>query len=224
MSRQTKLNSYKGRLSAKQTADGMNAAIMNARRLAKDARIMFENKSFPTATSLAILSIEESGKVSILRSLLLARNDSDLRQDWKEYRTHTYKNRIWILPDLVLGGRARSLDDFRVIFEDSSEHPYVIDQLKQLGLYTDCLGEAHWAIPAEVIDESTSDAIVRAAEFLVDKKEITERELELWIEHIGPVWKKDNSWMKQGLVNWYSAMQREGLIEAGENKMTEFVK
>ena len=35
-----------------------------------------------------------------------------------------------------------------------SDHPYVLDQLKQIAFYTDCLGDAHWSIPDEVIDES----------------------------------------------------------------------
>ena len=45
----------------------MNAARRNARRLAEDAKLLLEAGRYPTATALAVLSIEESGKMSILR-------------------------------------------------------------------------------------------------------------------------------------------------------------
>jgi AbiV family abortive infection protein len=54
----------------------MNAATKNAGRLAKDAANLLESGSFATAASIAILSIEEAGKVSILRTLALAKSDA----------------------------------------------------------------------------------------------------------------------------------------------------
>ena len=53
-----KLNAYRGRLSAAQVAAGMNAAAKNASRLAKDAAMLLDAGSFPTAASIAVLSIE----------------------------------------------------------------------------------------------------------------------------------------------------------------------
>ena len=67
-----KLDAYRGRLDASQVATGINAAIENAKRLADDASLLLEVGRFPTAASLSILSIEESGKVSILRALSVA--------------------------------------------------------------------------------------------------------------------------------------------------------
>ncbi len=55
---------YKGRLSAGQIAAGMNAARKNAKRLLEDAKLLLEAKRFPTACSLAILSIEEFPQVT----------------------------------------------------------------------------------------------------------------------------------------------------------------
>ena len=68
------LSQYNGRLTPPQIADGMNAAIRNARRLADDARTLLDLGSYPTAASLAVLSIEERGKVSILRHLAMVRD------------------------------------------------------------------------------------------------------------------------------------------------------
>jgi AbiV family abortive infection protein len=84
-----KLDAYKGRLSPNQVASGMNAAISNAARLANDAETLLEAGRFPTAASIVILSIEESGKVSALRAIALAKTDTESEQTWRDYRSHT---------------------------------------------------------------------------------------------------------------------------------------
>src|SRR5262245_14331298 len=60
---------YRGPLSAQQIADGMNGAARNAKRLLEDAITLIKAGRFPTACSVAILSIEESGKLPVLRAL-----------------------------------------------------------------------------------------------------------------------------------------------------------
>lgn len=213
---------YRGSLTVEQIAAGMNAATANAKRLAQDARLLLDNQRWPTAASVAALSIEESGKVVILRRFLMTTADQ-IKAHWKEYRSHTKKNINWILPDLVAKG-ARRLEDFRPIVDSASDHPEVLDATKQLGFYTDCLGNAHWSLPVNVIDERLAQSLVTAAEVLSPEREVSVRELQLWSEHLGPVWNKNPDWMKQALINWYSAMQAEGLAPAGPNKMLAFVK
>jgi AbiV family abortive infection protein len=219
-----KLNQYKGQLSTSQIAEGMNASIRNAKRLAEDAELLWERKRYPSASSLAILSIEESGKLSILRGLSIAKNEEELKEAWKDYRTHTKKNVNWMLPELVKAG-ARKLEDFHPIFERDAEHPYILDQIKQIGFYTDCLGDAHWSIPGEIIDKRLARMLVDLAKIFVSTKEITEKEIELWIKHLGPVWKKNMRWMQNALVNWFHEMQESGLVpELNTDAMQEFIK
>jgi AbiV family abortive infection protein len=218
-----KLNGYKGRLNPAQIAAGMNAAVANACRLVTDADTLMNTGSFPTAASLAILAIEEAGKCAILRALSVARSEQESTAAWKEYRSHTNKNISWILPQLVSEG-ARKIDDFYSLFDDSSDHPYVLDNLMQLGFYTDCLGNAHWSKPEDVIEEHLAQTLVEIARIFARGMTHSEQEIEMWIEHLGPVWKKDIAWMKQGLVNWYAAMQAAGLTKEGENHMEQFVR
>jgi len=218
-----KLDAYRGKLSHSEIAKGMTVASANARRLADDALALLAAGRFPTAASIATLAIEEAGKISILRSLALARSDEEVKNEWKAYRSHTSKNVSWPFPQLVADG-ARRLDDFQRLFDDASDHPFLLDQLKQLGFYTDCLGSAHWSVPNEVIDERLAKMLVTAADVLAQSREFTEKEIELWVEHLGPVWKKDDSWMKKALANWYAAMQSAGLAPEGENKMEKFVR
>ncbi|MDH0759330.1 AbiV family abortive infection protein [Pseudomonas juntendi] len=77
---------------------------------------------------------------------------------------------------------ARSLEDFRPLYDNASDHPYLLDQVKQLGFYTDCLGQkANWSIPDQVIDSELATSLVDTAELLSQGAPVTERELELWV-------------------------------------------
>ena len=205
-----KLQSFRGKLSPAQIADGMNAAQKNARRLADDAALLLENKRFPTAASVAVLAIEEAGKVSVLRAIALARTNEEVREEWKRYRWHLSKNGHWILPSLLASG-ARTLEDTRPVAESEADHNYLLDNLKQLGFYTDCIGKANWSVPDAVIDEALSSTLVQTAQILARDRQYGAREIELWIEHLQPVWKGSMDWMKKGLLNWSEAMTKEGL-------------
>jgi len=218
-----KLNSYKGELSPEQIAEGINAANKNAYRLARDAEVLRDAGRFPSAASLAILSIEESGKVSILRKLALARNETELAESWRDYRSHTKKNVTWLMPQLFIKG-ARRLEDFLPLFDNASEHPYMLDQLKQIGFYTDCLGEAHWSIPETHIDEAIAKNLVQTADILSKpQKEVTALEIELWIKHMKPVWRTNMTAMKAALIDWDKDMVEHGLSEKGPNDMDKFI-
>jgi len=216
-------DTYRGPLSAVQIAEGMNAAEQNAFRLAEDAAILLAAGRLPTAASLATLSIEEAGKVAILRALSVATSKAEVADAWRDYRSHTRKNVTWLLPQLVAGG-ARKLDDLRPLFDKESDHPFVLDQVKQLGFYTDCFGNARWASPTDTVDGSVARQLVRIAQILAQNRKHTETEVRLWIEHVGPVFKQDHGWMKHALANWYAAMQEAGLAPDGPNKMEQFIR
>ena len=218
-----KLDAYKGRLDPAQVADGMNAACKNSNRLAEDASILLQMRRFPSAIALAILAIEEAGKVSILRRLAVAISDIEYSESWRDYRTHTSKNAMWAFPSLFADG-ARKLEDFRPLFCQDAEHPYILDQLKQIAFYTDCLGRAHWSIPDEVIDESLARNIVNTAKILAGSPNHTKKEIALWIEHMTPAFaSKDLDFMKQSLLNWHRAMQTSGLTSDSTNGMESFI-
>jgi AbiV family abortive infection protein len=214
---------YRGRLSPRQIAAGINAAHENALRLVADAGSLLAMKRFPTAASLAILSIEEAGKISILRGIAVARSDAEIDEKWARYRSHVRKNVAWILPQLVAKG-VRKLSDLKPLFEESSDHPLILDKIKQIGFYTDCQGRAHWSMPAEVIDEDLATMLVRIAKVLASGRKCSELEIELWIKHVGPVWRKTLREMEEGVIKWYAAMQDAGLAPKGPNEMAQFIR
>src|SRR2546430_11396188 len=160
-----RLDQFRGRLSPAEIAAGINAARCNAGRLAQDARLLLPQKRFPSACALSVLAIEEAGKASVLREIALARNDDELKGAWREYRSHTSKNRMWPIVEFVLKG-AGILQDFAPMFRSDANHPLVLDQVKQLSFYTDCLGKAHWSAPEEVIDHALASMLVVTSELL----------------------------------------------------------
>lgn len=222
MSVKKRLDSYKGRLDSKQITDGINTARQNALRLVEDAQALFNTDRYPTAASLAVLSIEESGKEPILRRISMATSDDELLSLWKEYRSHTSKNVMWLLPQLVREG-ARQLDDFRDLFKPDAEHPYLLDQVKQISFYTDCLGKAHWSDPSAVIDKELAASLIEIARIFVKNRDMEVKEIELWIKHMGKVSEGSLIGYKEALMRWYAEMIELGLTPK-ESKFEDFVK
>ena len=165
---------------------------------------------------------KEAGKASVLREIALARNDDEAKDAWREYRSHTSKNRMWPIVEFFLKG-ARKLEDFAPLFDEHADHPLLLDQVKQTSFYTDCLGKAHWSVPEEVIDEALASVLVVTGELLGKGEDVSEREIELWIKHLSPVWRHNNEAMEKGVSDWYCAMQAEGLKPPGENSMQKFI-
>ena len=155
----TQVKPYRGTLSAQQIVDGMNAAIRNARRLAYDAKTMLERSRYPTAVALAILSIEEREKVRILRLIAIAPNDKLLQVGWNAYVDHKSKNASWILPDMIAQG-VRGLDTLGPLLDRKSEHAELLDQFKKIALYSDCLGNARWSEPEELVNKEIASLVV----------------------------------------------------------------
>lgn len=205
------IKQYTGRLTPSQIAEGCNLATKNAKRLVNDAKILLDAERFGSAASLAILSIEESGKHGLLRLIAMAEDDKELKEAWKYYRTHARKNRLLALPLAVKEGAKSFWDIGRKLFGDTNQYASLIDQIKQTGFYTDCIGDGRWISP-EDMPQGTALGLVSIAKWLSEKEPISSREIELLIEHMRPVWKKHEEVAELGLLKWFKALQEEGLF------------
>ncbi len=107
---------------------------------------------------------------------------------------------------------ARKLDDFKAMFDPFAEHPYVLDNLKQISIYTDCLGSAHWSNPSEVIEKDLAENLIFIAEVLSVGHNVTTKEIELWIKHFKYAVASDLRSQKEALVHWYYDMETNGLL------------
>ena len=201
---------YRGFLTHEQIAAGMSAADQNASRLAEDADLLLEAHRFPTTASLALLSLEESDKSRILRGMINATTQKAVVELWKSYRRHIDKHSLMLLLDRFSRG-ARRLSDFSDCVTDrGADEKQIYDLVKQLGFYTDCIGDAHWSLPLEVIDEGLATVLVRSAKIMSKRRHrVSVRELELWAIHM------HSGDTRENLLAWARAMESEGLHPEG---------
>jgi AbiV family abortive infection protein len=96
------VDAYRGPLTCGQAAAGITAARANAQELLDEAKLLARAKRWARAAALAILAIEEVGKVPIIRMLLLAGSDNELADTWRDFVRHTSKNGS---PHLSVGSR-----------------------------------------------------------------------------------------------------------------------
>lgn len=217
-----RLTQYRGALSAEEAAKGISLARGNATRLIQDAEVLLQAERYPSAIALATLAIEELGKVQIIKIIVLQTDDSALKKAWKEYRSHRAKNVQWILPSLA-GQGARTLEQVRSAADIHGEHTMMLDTIKQLALYTDCFGAAgRWSDPAEAVDPKFAEAILGVAKVLNREETTSKRELELWVEMVGPHYQKPG--MVEALLRWQQTMFDEGLSKRTAAEMEAFVR
>ena len=211
-----KANPWRGRLTPAWAADGINAAIRNAKRLLTDAHKLIQSGSYASALSLGVLAIEEVGKRGIIERILLARTDQQLKEHWREYTSHTAKNNTWVVPNLVMSG-AQHIDDFRILADNESPHPYVLDDFKMWGFYTDCRGTL-WSEPEKIVTAEIAFEVLRLADKVTaNVREVTEEQMALYVKHLAPVWvedlsKADSKAVREALKAYMKECQQHGWL------------
>ncbi|WP_158254942.1 hypothetical protein [Sinorhizobium americanum] len=95
-----------------------------------------------------------------------------------------------------------------------------MDTLKQIGFYTDCYGNRHWSEPHEIIEKELVLQILAAARILCPKGETSEREIQLWAEHLAPHWGTPE--MSPASVRYYEALRAEGLNNHAPDEIRRF--
>jgi AbiV family abortive infection protein len=172
-------NQYSGQLSTSQISQGINLARANGKRLAVDARLLLENKRYPSAAALAILAIEETGKELILREFSFLKHGEKTASYWKKFRGHLHKNKAWILPLLVSNEPNSTIASLvRAIFDEDSDHSELLDKVKQVAFYVDCVGTGVWQSPSDELDELHATKVVEIAEAMQGTDRIvTEEEI-----------------------------------------------
>ncbi|BBI21784.1 hypothetical protein EKJ_26310 [Qipengyuania flava] len=216
------LTQYRGPLTAEQAAEGISLARKNASRLIADAELLLEADRHASASALAILAIEELGKVQIIKTLVLRADGADLKQGWKEYRSHRAKNVMWILPKLAAHG-ARTLMQLREATEIDGDNTAMLNAVKQLCFYTDCFNEnLRWSDPSDAVDPSFAPAIIGTAKMLNRERVTTQKELKLWMEIVKPHYEKPT--MAGDLIEFQREAFREGLTTTSPESLEAFVR
>ena len=115
------------------------------------------------------------------------------------------------------------MESLRLATDPSSRHTALLDKVKQLGFYTDCLGNVNWSEPDKVIEEKLANKLVSIADLFAKSNAVTIKEIELWQEFMKPVYGAPLEQMKAALLQWYAAMEENGLWENDGISVNAFV-
>lgn len=208
-----KLAQYTETLTPHQAAEGIRAARHSAKSLLEDADLLYNHHRWPRSAALSILSIEEAGKVPLIRELLLCKSLEGLRKAWKAYRSHTKKNVLAAFTNYIRDNP--KLEDFRPIYDPNSDFPKMLDAIKQIGFYSDCLGNAHWSVPDKVVDQEVARSLLATARALVPGECAMESaaELQIWVKHLKGLWPDaPMEDMKRALIACYEEARILGVL------------
>lgn len=212
-------SAYKGPLTAAEAALGTEVAIRQAKQLFDDARTLFENGSFATSAALSSLSIEELGKVFTIREISRSVNANDLGKAWRGYVTHAKKAAFFVILNLLCESQESPNENHlhlsRAISEYSAGLPehHVLDEMKQLGLYSRCVGEtATWELPSDLIARDQAEKHLHLAESLVKAfgRADTQQQIELLAKHFPSDLSADDK--LKAFENYITELQETGLL------------
>jgi AbiV family abortive infection protein len=220
---------YWGALTPEKVAEGVNAAFRNAQELYEEAEILFNLGRFARATSLAVLSVEEVGKVFLLPLLLTATNKQELRLIWKGYRNHKHKNNHVHLQ--MTKGALQPLTRHSVAPAASIEKwSDGLDDIKQLGFYTDCTTTKDWGIPSDAIKEAGAAQVMKiAANSLTNYRGLDSFGsvpfLEIWSKHMIGMIDMTEDQKHAAFIAVFDEAEKSVLIESGSrDAMEAFLK
>jgi hypothetical protein len=104
--------------------------------------------------------------------------------------------------------------------------PKRIEQLKQLLLYTDAVGDCRWTSPDDIADEDSSRSVVLIASRIVGTElgaMTSAAELRLWVKHLGPVlWSADYESKKLALLACYQEAAASGVLRGSAELVDGF--
>ncbi len=123
-----------GPLDTEAVTDGIHAARKAAVSLLSDAQLLFDNGRWARAIALAILAMEEIGKISALVAIGSIGEDS-LRAAWQNFRSHSAKNAILLMVFGLLQ-KPGSLPDLLEWVDARRDIRQDIDRMKQFCLYS----------------------------------------------------------------------------------------
>lgn len=165
-----------------QIAAAINATRRNGRALVEESRILFAAGRYARAGALAILSIEEAGKINVLRCVAVARSAEERENFAKDLTSHREKNSHWII------GALRQNAPFPMLVLSALEgkdggHSKYLDKLKQATLYTDIIKDGSCREPKDVMNGALAEELINCAEELLPDVVTAPQELELLRNH-----------------------------------------
>lgn len=222
-----KSSQYFGSITAKQAAEGIKIARENALDLFAEAELLFKHFHYQRSLALAVLAIEEAGKESIIWQILMAKDSKTIKAAWRDYRSHTKKNLMWVF-EMYFHEGARKLEDFRPIFDETNDHGFQLEKVKQLAFYTDAHSNCRWSWPKKNIDKELAENILSIAKRRVrprTKFSNSEKLLEICEKQAKLLPSKTLNDQKNILLAIYHEAEEKGALPKGSYKeMKQFIE
>ncbi len=165
---------YRGEMSDAEVLNAIECIYRNSRELLEDATLLFDNRRYARAVSLAILAVEERIKSLWLISYYKDQHDPEHHKEfWAKYRSHTKKMEHYY------GSLSLRITSTEEISEDEAKlRAADRNIIKQSGLYADCYeaegslagssrGLALWMAPSELHSETSAKAQLQLASNLI---------------------------------------------------------
>lgn len=190
-----------------QIADAMNATRRNGRALVEEARILFDAGRYARAAALAVLAVEEAGKVDVLRCLVMARDTKERSSFARELTNHRAKNAHWII------GVLRRKLPFPMLMATAlegkeGEHSLYLERFKQSAFYTDVAQDGSCRNPVDAVDKNFANELINCADELTVDIVTTARELELLRQHLDSCESFED--LTDAIHNYLCALKVEG--------------
>ncbi len=119
---------------------------------------------------------------------------------------------------------AKTLEELRPIVDADSDHPNILDNLKQLCLYTDCVSNSKWISPEAMEMKELAPYLLLMAKAFIKGSVVTEKELQLWRLHVLPAKHGSFEESKRAVANWWADMRANGLSPATEEEIETFLR
>jgi AbiV family abortive infection protein len=148
----------------------LNAAHRNAKRLALDAKRLFDAGSYSTAMGLAVLALEEHGKAMLMVQVALHRDAKQKAATWRDF----YKHRPKVFGQLMRERfrQCKTAQDLETAWAATEERvQYVDENLKQAAFYVGVNEAGDVSEPAKAFPKERVEHFVRAAELLTAKND-----------------------------------------------------
>lgn len=186
---------YKGPLDTESAVKGMQTAAIAAHDLHAAAKLLLGNGCFAQSSVLALLAIEETEKIYIIREIFLARPPAEVAKRWREYRAHKAKLTAFMGAELTFLAhqKAGRVDRKTVqsLQKDIQQGRKVLDFTKQTLLYSDCLEQVKegkrtgpkWSLPRARASREQATKLLEKADYAIGgsvRQIESPEELEIW--------------------------------------------
>lgn len=140
----------------------------NAIALFEDAVILHKNERFSRANALAILSIEEFGKIDLILKLILTdKSDTKtLRNLWNDFRNHKSKNYKWMYYFLQLENA--KIDLVSYLTRKNSNANKFLDDYKMYSFYVDINNAGEIYSPSTITKEDADNMMYIVSALLLN--------------------------------------------------------